>query len=130
LDSTGDNNFRDGFVGQFQPSRIAWLRSCRFSGAYVAGDAVGHCADTEIKDLATNRKFTKFNYRKEEFMKALMIYAVTWFLLLAAAGGVYITGYFNETMITVFGFIFATLLAAGILMVLPFWVDEHYSWKY
>ena len=63
-------------------------------------------------------------------MKALMIYAVTWFLLLAATGGVYITGYFNETMITVFGFIFATLLAAGILMVLPFWVDEHYSWKY
>jgi len=63
-------------------------------------------------------------------MKAIIIYALAWFLGLAAAGAVYLNGSFSEVMITVFGFIFATLFAAGILMVLPFVVDEHYSWKY
>lgn len=63
-------------------------------------------------------------------MKALIIYALTWFLALGAAGLVYFTGYFNEMTLTVFGFIFSTLLFAGIVMVLPFWVDEHHSWKY
>ena len=63
-------------------------------------------------------------------MKALIIYALTWVTVLAVAGVVYINGYFNEATITIFGFIFATVFAAGLLMVLPYWVDEHYSWKY
>lgn len=63
-------------------------------------------------------------------MKAIKIYALIWFLGLAAAGVVYLNGYFNETMVTIFGFIFATLFASGFLMVLPFLMDEHYSWKY
>ena len=63
-------------------------------------------------------------------MKALIIYVLSLFLVLAAAGVVYLTGNFNELMVTVFGFTFAALLGAGLVMVLPFWVDEHYSWKY
>lgn len=63
-------------------------------------------------------------------MKALIIYALTWFLVSAGAAGVYLTGYFSEMTLTVFGFIFSTLIFAGIVMVLPFWVDEHHSWKY
>jgi hypothetical protein len=63
-------------------------------------------------------------------MKALIIYALTWFLALAAAGVVYLTGNFNEMMVTIFGFIFATLFFAGFVAVLPFWVDERHTWKY
>lgn len=63
-------------------------------------------------------------------MKALIIYALTWVLAFAAAGVVYLTGNFNEMMVTIFGFIFATVFFAGVVLVLPFWVDERHSWKY
>lgn len=63
-------------------------------------------------------------------MKALFIYAIAWFSALAAAFAVYLNGAFGEAMIAIFGFIFATLFAAGILMVIPFLVDEHYTWNY
>ena len=63
-------------------------------------------------------------------MKALIIYILTWFLVLAAAGVMYFTGSFNEMVLTVFGFVLSTLFFAGFLAVLPFWVDEHYLWKY
>lgn len=62
-------------------------------------------------------------------MKALIIYVLIWFLV-AAAGVVYLTGYFNEMTLTIFGFIFSTLAFAGVVMVLPFWVDERHSWKH
>jgi len=63
-------------------------------------------------------------------MKALIIYALIWILALAAAGVVYLTGSLGEMTVTVFGFIFATIFFAGFVMVLPFWVDERYAWKY
>lgn len=63
-------------------------------------------------------------------MKVLIIYAVTWFLVLAAAAGVNFSGYSNEMMGAVFGFIYVTLFFAGAVMVLPFWVDERHSRKY
>lgn len=63
-------------------------------------------------------------------MKALIIYALTWFLVLTAAGVVYLTGSFNEMMVTIFGFVFATIFFAGVVLVLPFWVDERHTWKY
>ncbi len=63
-------------------------------------------------------------------MKALIIYALTWFLVLAAAGAVYLTGNLGEMTLKIFGFIFSTLFFVGIVAVLPFWMDEHYSWKY
>ncbi len=63
-------------------------------------------------------------------MKALIIYALTLVLALTAAGVVFFTGSFNEMMVIVFGFIFATIFFAGIVLVLPFWVDERYTWKY
>lgn len=63
-------------------------------------------------------------------MKALIIYALVWFLVLTAVAAVYLTGNFNEMAQTIFGFIFATLFFALFVAVLPFWVDEHHSWKY
>ncbi len=63
-------------------------------------------------------------------MKALLIYALTWFLVSAAAGAVYLTGYLGEVTLTIFGFIFSTLFFAGFVAVLPFWVNEQHSWKY
>ena len=63
-------------------------------------------------------------------MKALKIYGMIWVLVLAATAAVYLTDYFNEMMVTIFGFIFATIFFAGIVLVLPFWVDEHFTWKY
>ena len=58
------------------------------------------------------------------------IYALVWFLVVASAGLVYFTGNSNELTLTVFGFIFATLAFMGIVAVLPWWVDRHFSWKY
>lgn len=63
-------------------------------------------------------------------MKALIIYALTWFLVSATAGAVYLTGNLGEMTLTILGFIFSTLFFAGFVAVLPFWVDEQHSWKY
>ncbi len=57
----------------------------------------------------------------------VVIYAVIWLLTLAAAGILYLTGNFNELTLTVFGFIFSTLVFMGMTAVLPWWVDKRYS---
>ena len=63
-------------------------------------------------------------------MKALMIYVLTWFLVLAVAAGVHLTGNSSEMMETVFGFIYVTLFFAGTVILRPFWVDQRHSQKY
>jgi hypothetical protein len=60
----------------------------------------------------------------------VMIYALIWLLTAASAGLLYFTGNFNELTMTVFGFIFSTLVFMGMVAVLPWWVDKQYSWKY
>lgn len=60
-------------------------------------------------------------------MKTFIIYVMIWTLTLAAAGIIYVAGYFNEITATAFGFILSTLLFAAIGMVLPALLDEHYS---
>ena len=55
------------------------------------------------------------------------IYAFVWLLVAAAAAVTYSLGYFNEPMLSVFGFIFSTLFFMGIVAVLPSLVDSHYS---
>jgi hypothetical protein len=60
----------------------------------------------------------------------LIIYALIWILTATSAGLLYFTGYFNELTMTVFGFIFSTLVFMGIIAVLPWWVDKQYAWKY
>lgn len=57
----------------------------------------------------------------------VLIYALIWLLTAAAAGFLYFTGNFNELTLTVFGFIFSTLVFMGIVAVLPWWVDKRYS---
>ena len=60
----------------------------------------------------------------------IIIYTLIWLLTAAVAGLLYFTGNFNELTLTVFGFIFSTLVFMGISAVLPWWVDKHYSPKY
>ena len=58
------------------------------------------------------------------------IYALVWVLIGAIASLFYFTGNFNEVILTVFGFVFSTLIFAGLVAVLPWWIDRRYSWKY
>jgi hypothetical protein len=51
-------------------------------------------------------------------------------LVAAAAGILYLAGYFNPLMVTVFGFLVSTLFFMGIVAVLPWWVDKQFSPKY
>ena len=60
----------------------------------------------------------------------LIIYALIWLFAAAFAGFLYFTGNFNELTLTVFGFIFSTLVFMGMIAVLPWWVDKKYSWNY
>lgn len=58
------------------------------------------------------------------------IYALVWLAMVAAAGIFYFTGNFNEVTMVVFGFALSTAVAVGLVLVLPWWVDRRYSWKY
>ena len=58
------------------------------------------------------------------------IYALVWLLAIAVAGLFYFTSNINEITLTIFGFVFSTLVFAGLVAVLPWWVDRRYSWKY
>ena len=60
----------------------------------------------------------------------LNIYALVWLLAAVSAGLLYLTGNVSELTLTVFGFIFSTLVFMGIIAVLPWWVDRKYSPKY
>lgn len=62
-------------------------------------------------------------------MIILRIYALVWGFVLAAAGGLYYTGSFNEIMLSIFGFVSSTLLFMGFVAVLPLWMDHHFSSK-
>lgn len=57
----------------------------------------------------------------------LIIYALVWMLVAAAAGILFVTGNFNEMAMTVFGFLFSTLFFAGIVAVLPWWMKKRHS---
>ena len=58
------------------------------------------------------------------------IYALVWLALVAAASGFYFTGNFNELTMVVLGFALSTVVAVGLVLVLRWWVDRRYSWKY
>ena len=58
------------------------------------------------------------------------IYALVWLLVVGAAGLFYLAGNLNELTLTVFGFVASTLTFAGLVGVLPWWMDKQYSWKY
>jgi membrane protein YdbS with pleckstrin-like domain len=72
----------------------------------------------------------KSNLSRRKAVMVMKFYAVIWLVVVAAAGLLYSTGNLNEITLTVFGFVAFTLLAAGIVAVLPWWVDEKYTWKY
>jgi hypothetical protein len=60
----------------------------------------------------------------------MKIYALVWLLVAAATGLLLFTGNFNELTMTVMGFVLSTLAFAGLVVVLPWWVDKSYSWNY
>ena len=60
----------------------------------------------------------------------IRIYALVWLLFVAAVAAAYFTGIFSEMTLNVFGFIGATLLASGMTVVLPWWVDKRHTWTY
>lgn len=63
-------------------------------------------------------------------MWAVRIYALVWFVSALVAAGAYASGFFNEMTRMIFGFFFSTLLSAGLVMVLPVWVNEYFAPKY
>jgi hypothetical protein len=58
------------------------------------------------------------------------IYALVLLVAAGAAGLFYFTGNLNEVSLTVFGFLYSTLLFAGLVAFLPWWVDKQFSWRY
>jgi Na+/proline symporter len=68
-------------------------------------------------------------YKKEEIM-VTKIYALVSLLMIALAGLLYFTGIFNELILAVFGFALSTHIFAGLVLVLPWWMDKRYTWKY
>lgn len=60
----------------------------------------------------------------------IKIYFITWFMVAAAAGVLYLSGYFNEIWLNIFGFLFSTLFFTGFTAVLPWWVSQPFSPKH
>ena len=60
-------------------------------------------------------------------MRIAKIYGLVWLLSAAVAAGGYLTGFSNELMLTVFGFVFTTLAFLGVIAVLPVLMKDHYS---
>lgn len=60
----------------------------------------------------------------------ITLYILIWLVSAAAAGVLYISGNFNEMLVTLFGFLFSTLFFAGIVAVLPWWVDKHHTYPH
>jgi fatty acid desaturase len=59
-------------------------------------------------------------------MKIAKIYAVAWFMAAVAVGGVYLLGFLSETLLTIYGFVFSTLLFLGVIAVLPALMEERF----
>ena len=58
------------------------------------------------------------------------IYALVWLLAVGAIGLFYLTGNLSDLTLTVFGFLLSTLAFAGLVVVLPWWVDRRFAWAY
>jgi hypothetical protein len=62
-------------------------------------------------------------------MTVVRIYVLIWLLVLGAAGVSYLTGTFSEITLTIFGFVFSSLVFMGFVAVLPALLDDHFSPK-
>jgi hypothetical protein len=60
----------------------------------------------------------------------IKIYAFGWLLMLALIGTLFFAGAINELTLAVIGFAAATLVLAGPVALLPWWVDRQYTWHY
>ena len=52
------------------------------------------------------------------------LYAVIWILLAAATASFYFSGYLSEQVLTVVGFLSATLVVIGMSVLLPLYVSQ------
>jgi membrane protein YdbS with pleckstrin-like domain len=66
----------------------------------------------------------------EDKIMVVRIYALAWLLVMASAGVLLFSTPLNELTMTIFGFVVSVLAAAGIVMVLPWWVNKKYTWRY
>ena len=60
----------------------------------------------------------------------IRIYVFALALSAAAAAALFLTGNFTELTITVFGFLFSTLVFMGMVAVLPWAVDKQFTPRY
>jgi hypothetical protein len=112
---------RDGFYRDLKRGGAGLFRSNRFStvGAVII--------IAEKYDTNKSSGGDEFNSFKEGVAMLIIIYMLVWILFAVIARILFATGNFNEMATTVFGFLFSTLFFAGIVAVLPWWVDKQYS---
>ena len=55
------------------------------------------------------------------------LYGLFWVLLAVAAGTIVATASFDAVTLTTFGFAFGALVFTGLVGVLPWWMEKHYS---
>ena len=60
----------------------------------------------------------------------IKIYALMLMLVVGAAGVLYVNGDVSEMALTAMGFVVSTVLALGIVALLPWWVKKKYTWRY
>lgn len=58
------------------------------------------------------------------------VYGLVWLVAVVLAAVLYFTGNFSDIVLTIFGFIFATLFFGFFLAVLPWWVDKIHQPKH
>ena len=56
------------------------------------------------------------------------IYAALWLMVLLAGTGLYLAGNLTDLVLTVFGFVTASMTIAFLVAVLPWSMDKHYTW--
>ena len=61
---------------------------------------------------------------------SLRVYGTIWLVLAILAAGFYQASSSKDVVLTLFGFLFATLVAGFFIAVLPRLLDEHFTWKY
>ncbi|HJS50877.1 MAG TPA: hypothetical protein VJ781_03170 [Pyrinomonadaceae bacterium] len=62
-------------------------------------------------------------------MTVAKIYAFIWLFVLAVTGVMYLTGALNEITLTIIGFLISTMIALGMVVLLPTLLDSHFAPK-
>jgi hypothetical protein len=128
LDFIGNGSFRFGSVPDYNARRGGGLQPSGSRSGFRADAAVGYRYYAGNKDRIIRRGAGGFNFNKKvKSMHIAKIYGFVWFLAAATAAAAYLSGFSDEITLTIFGFVFSTLVFLGIVAVLPVLMNEHYS---